>query len=288
MPTPTSHRRKNRILAHRALVAVALSLLANGAPARAATIATNVATCPVDVVAFALDGRSTDAVFALWSRAQGKTVSGVITAYAGGSRFQIPFAGVTAADPGNSKTAPSPIVVRFAQPTDVESASVSSIDGIDCAIHDPYISPKLLPRGGKVYDARYAGPPSEALYRGWSRTWPSFIAQAVAAVPLAAPEGQQTGTPECEIGYANAYVTHAQQARLPDTYSFPFNGTVILRVTIAASGTHAGTQIVKSSHDQTFDNSALTSSAESTFVPSVYRCQPVAADYFFVVDFMQQ
>lgn len=249
--------------------------LADTAP----TAAASAETCPLSVRVYKLDGHGDEAAFALWSDGAAGTATGTILAYAADRRYRIGFANAVAADERDTRVLPTPIVIRFAAPTHVDSAYVETLGGGTCAIHEPYVAPRLSTAVVRHTKTR------SKVYPDWSRALQTFRAQAAAAPASAAPAGESVEPPACERPYVYSSTTKAVAVVPPAGQPVPFNGEVAIKVDIAADGTMRAERVEATSHQQAYDRAALASAAESRFAPQIYRCIPVSGDYLFYVLF---
>jgi len=254
---------------------VAIALCMNGSAL--AQDASPPGYCPVGVRVDPVQGHDNEAVFSLWADDRAGRATGTLIAYSGNLRYRIPFAGAVAADNRNTKVLPTPIVVRFATPTRVDSAYVASLNEAACIIRNPFV------RSGLQGDAQAYGSGDGTVYPNWSKPWNIFLELAANAPALPALTPETVDAPACALPYAMAHTTKPVPAVAPRQNSY--DGAVVLVLAIDTNGALLNLRVEKSSRLPQVDAAAVDSAQATRFAPQVYRCNPVTGAALYSVRF---
>ena len=233
--------------------------------------------CPVSVRVDPLKGGDNEVVFSLWADDRAAKATGTLVVYAGNQRYRIPFAGAVAADNRNTTVLPTPIVVRFATATRVDSAYVASLNDAGCLVRNPFVRSEL-----QGY-TQAPGPGDGSVYPTWSQAWKIFLELAAAAPALPAPSAETVGAPACAQPYATVSATRPAQAVTPHQNSY--DGPVVLTLAIDTDGSLLRFRVDKSSHLPWIDAAAVDAAERSRFAPQIYRCIPITGALLFSVRF---
>lgn len=233
--------------------------------------------CPLGVRVDQLPERDDEAVFSLWADDRAGRATGTLVMYAGNLRYRIPFAAAVAADNRNTKVLPTPIVVRFARATRVDSAYVASLNDAPCIIRNPFVR-SALQGNTEAY-----GSDDGSVYPNWSKAWRTFLELAAAAPALPAPDAEAVDDPACAQPYVTAHPTNAVTPVTPD--HTPYDGRVVIALAIDTDGSLLGLRVEKSSRLPEVDAAAVDAARRSRFAPQIYRCDPVTGATLFDVRF---
>jgi TonB family protein len=185
--------------------------------------------------------------------------------YGGTQAFDVRFMDVRIAALGN---AVHPIVYRFPPGFTVESAYVATLGRQHCMIFSPWVSPYIVLQ-----------PPTEA-----ERA--AFVETATQSGVSDAGESTLVTAPACAHPNGAAEVVHPA---MPD---YPFaaarmeqTGTAQIFVWVLPNGAVANSGIYKSSGVASLDSSSLVAATQSTYKAQIYRCEAVAGEYLFRVEY---
>jgi hypothetical protein len=270
-----SHRTRVGVWQFRALcVLVVLTLACYSVSVAAGAAAQTDADsfCAIMVTAEAFADHPGKLAFQLWAPGvSSSTVSGTLVVYANGQRFDVPFAHAEVAPEGvPGQRAPAPFVVQFPDVADLESAYVGSLLSQDmphCLIYSPFVGPKA---GGlkllTIPDQPASGLPD----------------RAVSVVPIKAPLPQPALPMNCKVPYRAPYVGY--QASAVGPLVLLIGAKVTVTAQLKSDGKVLGYSVA-GAPDGSLKNRAIQATVGSKFFPETYRCQAVAGQYVFKVNF---
>ncbi len=235
-----------------------------------------------------LDDANTRYAVALFTHDGTHAVSGTLALYQGDDRYDIHFTSATAADPRDPAATPTPVVVRFATPVDVDGALVITSESTGCAASEPWNSHSVGVTGrigavfvGMVRPARLGPPPSNPDDALWAR----FHA-AVPDAPVLAPDPvvrePHVACERANVPETTAYV--AEPTELNAAFAHYAHGQADVLVTIDDTGAVVKTRIERSSGSAVIDRGALADVEASTFRTPIFHCRPYGGSYVFTAD----
>ncbi len=216
--------------------------------------------CPVRPYVTLLDDSKTRYAVSLDAIHAGD-YSGTITMYAGNSRYDIPFHGLTATGFDRRGGHATPLVIQFPQSTNLDGAWVSALDG---------------------------APACEVAYAPWASNYPNYgrsDAAYLAELRLLKPVDAPSPTIEaraCDVPDRVARTLKAAPVRVADVAGGP-DATVGVLVLIDDQNAVIGEKISESASFPADDQAALDTVARSTFLGATFRCRPIVAYYLFRV-----
>ena len=254
-----------------ALVAPEASPSAAPAPP---TVAPPSMFCPVSVRLTAID-RTRYAIDFI-SPDDPQAGSGVVSLYATATRYDVRFEGVNTRRRGFAyPDAGVPVVIRFPQPVELESAVVTSLDA-------------PLPRPcGPLYApwvARPNAPRSRALNAEDRAREDAYRTRADAATARDAPEPQPYERATCARPFVSPSTVVAVEPQTPRAAS-GVSGDVQVFVTVGTDGRARRADLWRSVGNPFADRVAVDAARRSQYTPEIYHCVPVAGDYLFTVNF---
>jgi hypothetical protein len=211
----------------------------------------------------ALDGQLDARTFAVTvlsgTRAGPGPVSGMLTLYAGASRYDIPIHNFEVTTTMNLDTV-KPLVVRFPSPVRLDAAYLSSIDGPNGGPCDLTSGLSMFPQSDTAYTKR-----------------------ALASTPVDAPPPVNDPAP-CDKPYVDAHVLKfAGPGGPPDpSTSDEFGGAVRIMVHLAPDGSIIDLVPLPPRAAPDLENAALAMARASTYAPQVVRCKPIDSIYVYV------
>jgi hypothetical protein len=225
--------------------------------------------CPVSVGWRELDGAHTRYALTFRSFDTGRA-SGTVALFAGDKRYEVPF-NTVALDTRDITTPETPVVVRFAAPTPLDGAVVTSLDeGGVARSCDPWFSPWVA-----------RAPLSSARTPDEQKRVDQFLATARAAVPVDAPNAVADPL-TCTTPYRAGRTTHPGEAQTP----YPVEPVMALVLVVLDTADHVlFVRTERTTKHPALDASALNAARESTFEGQIFRCRHVVGAYLFGVSF---
>jgi hypothetical protein len=229
--------------------------------------------CAIMVTAKAFADHRDKLAFQLWAPGVSSgTVSGTLVVYEDGQRFDVPFAHAEVAPEGvPGQREPAPFVVQFPDVVDLESAYVGSLVSQDmshCVIYSPFIGPKVNgPKLLTIPDQPASGLPDRAF----------------SVVPIKAPLPQPALAMNCKVAYRAPYVGYQASAVGPLVLLIGAKVTVMAQ--LKSDGKVLGFTVAGAPDGSSLKNRAIAATLGSKFFPETYRCQAVAGQYVFQVNF---
>ena len=234
-----------------------------------------------------LDDTNTRYAIALFTHDGTHAVSGTVALYHGDDRYDVHFTGATAADPRDRNATPSPIVVRFETPVDVEGALAVTSEPTGCAPSEPW-RPHFIVTGriGAVFvgvgrPARLGPPPSNPDDALWVRVHAAASAAAVLA-PDPVVQEPHVDCARANIPATTAFV--AEPAQLEVALAHYAGGRVDVLVTLDATGAVVKTRVEQASGSIDVVRGALAAVEASTFRAAIFHCRPYGGSYIFTAD----
>ena len=236
-----------------------------------------------------LDDTNTRYAIALFTHDGTHAVSGTVTLYHGDDRYDVHFTGATAADPRDRNATPSPIVVRFETPVDVEGALAVTSEPTGCAPSEPW-HPHFIVTGrigatfvGVGRHARLGPTPSNPDDALWARfRAAASIASVLAPVAVAREPNIACARPN--IPGATAFVATRRAELDAAALARYAGGQVDVLVTLDDTGAVAKTRVERSSGSIDVDRGALAAVEASTFRAAIFHCRPYGGSYIFTAD----
>ncbi|MEO6913881.1 MAG: TonB family protein [Candidatus Baltobacteraceae bacterium] len=136
-----------------------------------------------------------------------------------------------------------------------------------------------------------------------SNTGPAVVAPAQPknGSDIGVPQGQGTAAPapvrsappaptpaaRCAVPYRDAVATNKVPPDYPEMAREQNLGvvTVLVKVTVGASGSLTNATVQQSSGNSSIDNAAVAAARASSYSPKIVNCLPVAGDYGFTAEF---
>jgi hypothetical protein len=224
--------------------------------------------CPLAAHVVDVDGTRTRYAVVLTSLETGRA-SGIVSLYAGNTRYDVPFHNAVALDTRDLKTPATPIVVRFAASTVLDGAAVTSIEDNGTNPCDPVFSPwsSILLLSPQTPEDR--------------RRHELLVARARAEIGIEAPTPVADRI-SCAVPYRLPRTTFAFE---PTTPYRDARGIAHVLVLLGPDNRVLGTRIEQSAGNEMMDNVALYAVAHSRFEGAIFRCRPVFGTYIFSVEF---
>jgi hypothetical protein len=224
--------------------------------------------CPVATSVVDADGTKTRYAVVFRAIETGRA-SGVVSLYAGNRRYDVPFHDVVALDTRDLTTPATPVVVRFATPTVIDGAAVTSIDDNGLKPCAPLFSPwsSAIPMNAQSAADRRR----YELLRARARTDTGLEVPSPADDPVS-----------CAVPYRRPRTTYAFEPTSPFRDA---HGTSTILVMVGTDDRVLGGRVERSSGNTALDRVALDAAGRSRFVGSIFRCKPVIGIYLFTVDF---
>lgn len=276
-------------------LAAMVALLASSAPGGAQSAAPTPGSAPPGQCSpfvggvVQLDDARTRYALAFFTHDGTRRTSGAVALHAGDNRYDVSFTGATAVDPRDRDATPTPVVVRFAEPVNIDLGVVTAIDGAACyARSEPWFPRKritgLIGRTAVgVYGSRrmdlFSYEPSAAL-------WDRFRAQIPSAREIAPEPVVHEVHVACGRENIAATTAVAVQPDLSQEQIGRFtSGRVVILVSLDADSNVVRTRVEESSGNGALDRVARDAAGRSEFRSPVIRCRPYAANYLFEVHF---
>jgi hypothetical protein len=198
--------------------------------------------------------------------------SGVVALWAGDRRYDVSFRNAVAVDSRDRTSLPTPVVVRFAAPTVVDGAVVTSIEeGGALRPCEPWFSPWVArPRRGPDLTT-----PDDR------RAQERFLASARATDAVDAPPAV-SDPKSCTAPDRPPRTVYAAQPTAP---RFGATGLAVVLVVLDAADKIVATRIQRSTGDPRVDAAALSAARASEFQGEVFRCRHIVGSYLFTVQF---
>ncbi len=110
---------------------------------------------------------------------------------------------------------------------------------------------------------------------------------APAPVSTAPPAPTTAPAPKCAIPMRDAVATNKVPPDYPELAREQNLGvvTVLVKVTVGASGALSAATIQQSSGNSSIDNAAIAAAKASSYSPKIENCLPVSGDYGFTAEF---
>ena len=233
----------------------------------------------------AFDATNTRYAAALFTHDGTHAVSGTLALYHGDDRYDVRFESATAADPRERDATPSPIVVHFDTPVDVEAALVVTSESTGCAPREPWRRNFLYVTGQigavSVGGGRRAplGPP---LSNPAEAIWVRFHAAAANAAQLTSEPVVREPHVDCarpNVPATTAFV--AEPTQLESSFAHYGGGRVDILVTLDATGAVVKTRVEQGSGSIDIDRGALDDAAASKFRAGSFHCRSYGGSYIF-------
>jgi hypothetical protein len=229
------------------------------------------AWCPLNTRVRDLDDTHTRYAVSFGAFEKGRA-SGIIALWAGDRRYDVPFRDAVAVDSRDRTAVPSAVVVRFAAPTKLDGAVVTSIDeGGTLRPCDPWFSPW-------VANQPFA---PDRRSRAERRPEEQFLAAARAAAPTDAPAPVTDPAP-CASPYRSGRTVYAPG---PATPRGAGTGLAMVLVVLDPADKIFSTRIERSAGNPILDATALGAARGSEFQGQIFRCRHVMGSYLFSVNF---
>jgi hypothetical protein len=173
--------------------------------------------------------------------------------------------------PGQREANPAPFVVQFPSVVDLESTYVGSLPDQNipqCLIYSPFIGPKAGgPKLLTISDQPASGLPDIA----------------VGIMPIKAPLPQPALPTNCKAPYRDPYVGY--QASADGPMMLLVKAQVTVTALLKSDGKVLGFTVAGAPDRSSLKDRAIAATVGSKFFPEVYRCQAVAGQYVFQVNF---
>lgn len=232
-----------------------------------------------------LDATKTRYAIALFTHDGTQAVSGTLALYHGDDRYDVHFRDATAADPRDRGATPSPVVVQFETPVDVDGASAVTSEPAGCAASEPWgpNSPVTGRIGAVVVGTRQSvdlgatpSNPDDAL-------WMRFrVAASTAAAIVPDPVVRE---PHVDCARATIPATTGRVVEPRQLEIAGYGGRrVDVLVTLDATAAVVQTRVERSSGSPDVDRGALAAAAGSSFRAAFFHCRPYGGRYIFTAD----
>lgn len=191
-----------------------------------------------------------------------------VSLYAGNSRYDVPLHAFIAEDYSGTRTVPTLVVVKFDQPTTIDSAIVSSLEPAKDSTPCTYQFPVTRTASEKTTES---GPN----FRSW-------LQNARQTAPIIADPAAVDDPPACKSTYRAARTVRAAMPVFP--LGPRENVDVVVDIALDDHSDIIWTTIEKST-SRVFNQSALLAARSSQFETATFRCRPVAGYFRFYVSF---
>ena len=273
-------------------VAAAAALLLSSAPG--ATQPTRSLPIPGQCSPFVggvvpLDDAGSRYALALFTHDGTHRVSGAVALSAGDDRYDVSFAAATAVDPRDRDATPTPIVVRFAAPVNVDLAVVTAIEGATCTPRsEPWHPRKQVTAliGRTAANAFGLRPAPRFSLEPSKQLWDRFRDEIQTAREIEPGPAVHETHVACERENVGATTALAVEPDLSQEQIGRFaSGLAVILVSLDAGGNVVRTRVEESSRNGALDRVARDAVERSEFRSAVVRCRPYAGSYLYEVHF---